>query len=166
MFPEHFDYYDETLEKGLKATKDCAPAGFDAPYASFTLNMGRRSCSELHVDGSNLAAGLCVVSPYGKFDWKKGGHLILHELKVVLALPPGSIAIFPSALISHENVPIGIDEERRVFTAYSPARLFQWVSNNFQPVGDAEIGKMGEKRKRGAEDWLRHVKMFRHGCTF
>jgi hypothetical protein len=162
-FPDQFDYYWDNLEKACKATTDCAPCAYDLPFASITLNVGRRSCSELHVDANNLAGGLCLVSPYSNFDWKHGGHLVLHQLKVALALPPGSLAFFPSALISHENVPIALHEERRVFTAYSPARLFQWVENGFQPVPHPPDNV---KRKRGEEDWKRQVRRFPFGHTF
>jgi hypothetical protein len=172
-FPEQYTYCWDTLEKGCKATTNSIPPNQDLPFASITLNVGRRSCSSLHVDGSNLAGGLCLISPYGRFDWKKGGHIILHELKVVLALPPGSLTFIPSALISHENVPIGLNEERRVFTAHSPASLFQWVEHECQLLslgtnqgkrkrGDGEE----ERRRQGDEVWRRQVRRFRRGHTF
>jgi hypothetical protein len=136
------------------------PCAGPLPFASFTLNVGDQSCCQLHVDGCNLAGGICLVSPYGKYDWKKGGHLILHELKVVLALPPGSMVFFPSALISHENIPIAPGEERRVFTAFSPANMFQWVENGF---GRVESPGTDES---GAAEWARQRARFPRAADF
>jgi hypothetical protein len=157
VFPDHYKYYWETLEKVCEKMDRIEPSAEHLPFSSYTLNVGQQSCCPIHVDGCNLAGGICLVSPYGTYSWKKGGHLVLHELKLVLALPPGSFVLFPSALISHENVPIGQKESRRAFTAFSPANLFQWVENGFEPV---PILPHDEKIKRGREEWFRQKKRF------
>lgn len=156
-FPDHYEYYWQTLEKVCERLDEIEPSAEHIPFSSFTLNVGQNSCCKLHVDGSNLAGGICLVSPYGSYDWRKGGHLILHELKVILALPPGSFVLFPSALISHENIPIAPTEDRRVFTAFSPARLFQWVENGFGPV--LELLEC-ERSLLGRVEWARQKARF------
>ena len=102
------------------------------PFASFTLNIGDQCICGAHVDGSNLACGICFASPFGKIDYKKGGHLILHELKLVLEVPPGSFVFFPSGLITHENIPISEGELRQSITGFTPGSLFQWADNGFR----------------------------------
>jgi hypothetical protein len=104
------------------------------PFASFTLNVGEQSICGAHIDGINLAAGLCFASPFGKFDYTKGGHLILHELRIVLEVPPGSFVLFPSAIITHENIPISEGESRQSITGFTPGIMFQWVENGFRRI--------------------------------
>lgn len=106
----------------------------DLPFASYTFNLGDHSTCKAHIDGSNLVTGLCLAIPLGNFDHSKGGHLILHELQMVLELPSGSIVLFPSGMITHENTNIQPHEERQAFTAFSSSSLFQWVDNGFDAV--------------------------------
>jgi hypothetical protein len=106
----------------------------DLPFSSYTLNIGQQSICNVHVDGNNLTSGLCLVIPFGNFNPQNGGHLILHELRMVLELPPGSIVLFPSAIISHENIAVEAHQERRSLTAYTPGSMFQWVEDAFDRV--------------------------------
>jgi CRISPR/Cas system-associated endonuclease Cas3-HD len=94
---------------------------------------------------------MCLISPYGSFNYKEGGHLVLDELKLILELSPGCIAFIPSALFTHHNIPIAPGEKRQAFTAYTPARMFQWVENGFKCVGKQEnIPKKIKKAKGNA----------------
>jgi hypothetical protein len=51
-------------------------------------------------------------------------------------MPPGNIALFPSAIIAHENIPITDHEERRVITAFSSGNFFQFAEANFKMQKD------------------------------
>jgi hypothetical protein len=124
--------FDDVFQVSPKCKK---PLG-DLPFFSITLNVGDKSICIPHVDGNNLTGGLCLASPYGYFDHIRGGHLILHELRLVLALPSGSFILFPSGLITHENIPISAGEVRRAFTAYSPASIFRWRDNGFRLMNE------------------------------
>jgi hypothetical protein len=160
VFPDIYNYYWDTLEKVCERIPAIEPSDAQIPFSSYTLNVGVQSCCHMHVDGCNLAGGICLISPYGDYNWRKGGHLILHEPKVAIALPPGSFTLIPSALVSHENVPIASEEERRAFTAFSPANLFQWVENGFLPVPAASPQ---EKQVNGAVEWARQRARFPNG---
>jgi hypothetical protein len=162
-FPKHYDYYDSCLQSVCAITPGCNRAASDLPFAGYTLNVGKQCVCRIHVDGSNLAGGLCMVSPFGQFDHTKGGHLILHELNLVLALPPGSIILFPSGLISHQNIPIATDESRQAFTAYSPAYLFQWVEAGFAPVGSKSKDCAWEL---GEVEWQKQKSRFPHYSAY
>ena len=158
-FSDQYHYYWRILNTLCSKAPDCEPVADDLPFATYTLNVGGHSVCEAHVDGCNLAGGLCMVSPYGSYDYRKGGHLVLHELKFVLALPPGSIVFFPSALITHENIPIALQEVRRVFTAFSPSYMFQWVEEGCQQVPERTEK---ERTNLGEEEWVRQRKRFPH----
>lgn len=138
---------------------DCNPPAGDLPFAGITLNVGRQSICEIHVDGCNLAGGLCMVAPFGRFDHTKGGHIILHELRLVVSLPSGSIIFFPSGLISHENIPISPHESRRAFTAFSPSAMFQWIDSGFHSVPDLPNRTRWEN---GAREWIEQKSRFPH----
>lgn len=163
-FPSVFDYYQDTLEQVCSLVPGCNVPSNDLPFASYTLNVGKQCTCNNHVDACNLACGLCMVCPFGHFDHKKGGHLIMHELKLVLSVPSGSIVYFPSALISHENIPIAAGETRQAFTAFSPATLFQWADNGYSSV-DKTLTKL-EKQTKGKEDWTLHKSRFCHLTSF
>jgi hypothetical protein len=117
-----------------------------------------------------MACGACLISPYGSFDHKLGGHLVLHELKLILELPPGSIVFIPSALLTHSNIPIGPGETRQAFTAYTPARMFQWVENDFKNVGGSKKTKKKipheVKVAKGNIVWEAAKKRFPHMYQF
>ena len=133
-YPQMHRYYWSTLGMANPLVYDGHPPSSEVPFASFTLNVGDNSVCDAHVDGCNLAGGLCLDSPFGDFDYQRGGHLILHELKLVLEVPPGSIVLFPSAIITHENIPIQEGERRHCITAFTPGSLFQWTDHRFLPV--------------------------------
>lgn len=97
------------------------------PFAAATANFGPRTFCLSHRDLKNLAFGLCVIIALGKFDFQKGGHLILHELKLIVEMRPGDIAFIPSAVVSHENVPVAEDETRQSLVFYSAGGLFRWI---------------------------------------
>lgn len=104
-----------------------------------------------------------MVIPFGTFDHEKGGHLILHELKMVIELPSGSIVLFPSAIISHENVDIAADEERQAFTAYTAASTFQWAHEAFDRV--RKMSKF-ESKEYGDRIWAEGKARFPHHYSF
>ena len=101
-------------------------------FASTTYNFGPRTVCFKHADFANLPFGMCVVTAFGDFDPKKGGHLILWECGLVIEFPPGSTILLPSATISHSNVTVGRNERRYSFTQYTAGGLFHWVENGFQ----------------------------------
>ena len=134
FFPKLYDHYDCTLEDVCAISPFCVPPYRDLPLASFTLNVGSKSVCFPHVDSTNSVLGTCLVSPAGTYDHTRGGHLIIHDWKAVIELPPGSIILFPSAIVTHENVGIQHHEERRAITGFTSASFFQWVNNGFSPM--------------------------------
>ncbi|KAF6758698.1 hypothetical protein DFP72DRAFT_1064804 [Ephemerocybe angulata] len=119
------------------------------PAASF--NCGPRSVSIRHFDYNNLSFGLCALTSFGTFNWKEGGHLVLHGLKLVVEFPPGTTALLPSAAVEHSNIPIGEGEERMSMAQYAAGGLFRWVAYGFKSAKQLSSTAAG-KTKRVAID--------------
>ena len=87
-----------------------------------------------HTDYGNLAFGWCCITALGDYDYTRGGHLILWDLKLVIEFPPGATILIPSSTIHHSNARIQAGEHRYSITQYSAGGLFRWVDNNFQAI--------------------------------
>lgn len=76
---------------------------------------------------------MCAITSLGPFDYKRGGHLILWDLELVIEFPPGSTILIPSATLRHSNVALGkAGDKRYSFTQYTAGGLFRWVDHGFQ----------------------------------
>ncbi|KAF7797720.1 hypothetical protein EIP86_008920 [Pleurotus ostreatoroseus] len=100
------------------------------PAAAF--NLGPQVATLEHVDSTNLPFGWCAIYASGNFDPKRGGHLILRDLKLVIEFPPGSVVFIPSGTLLHGNAAIQQHETRRSFTQYAAGGLFRWVYYGFR----------------------------------
>ncbi|KAG8902564.1 hypothetical protein FRC00_002448 [Tulasnella sp. 408] len=127
------------------------------PFASLTANLGPRTVCYRHKDAKNRAAGgLCVVKALGPYDWRRGGHLVLHELGLIVEMRPGDVVFFPSAVISHETIPIGDDERRYSLVWYSAGGLFRWLDFGFQSLtswGIVDPTGLDAHQNRGEARW-------------
>ena len=101
-------------------------------YPAIAFNFGPRTVTYMHTDTGNKANGLCAITAIGQFDPKKGGHLILGQLRLVIEFPPGSTILIPSATVAHGNTPISATETRMSVTQYASGGLFRWVRYGFQ----------------------------------
>lgn len=101
--------------------------------AATTFNFGPRTCTFPHKDLKNLSWGWCSVTSLGSYDPKKGGHLVLWDLKIAVEFPPYSTIFIPSAILLHSNTNIGLDETRLTVTQYSSAGLFGWAAYHNVP---------------------------------
>lgn len=104
------------------------------PWAAATFNFGPQTVCAKHIDSRNLAVGWCAVTALGNFDYKKGGHLVLWELGLVIEFPAGSTILIPSAAIHHSNATIGEGENRQSFTQYTAGSIFSYVNSGYQTV--------------------------------
>lgn len=134
LLPEVYDYYQKNMDAVLKRYRKCYQAIPGLPFAGYTLNCSRKSICCKHVDFNNLATGLCLINPLGSYDYTLGGHIVLHDAKVIVEVPAGSQVFIPSATMAHETIPVGELETRNAFTGYTAASLFQFVENKFRPA--------------------------------
>lgn len=103
-----------------KITKNWAALAY--PCAAF--NFGPQVKCKPHKDSGNSPKTLCAIQAFGKFDPKKGGHLYIRELRLVIRFPAGSTILIPSALLTHGNTPVGPGEIRLSFTQFVPGGDF------------------------------------------
>lgn len=130
--PKLFDYYFMHMTSLFNRYGDRLRRNFATVFACSTFNFGPSTVSFPHTDSANLPYGWCPITTLGPFDPKKGGHLVLWELQLVIEFPPGSTFMIPSAVIQHSNVPIQKGEECFSFIQYSAGGLFRWVDHGFQ----------------------------------
>jgi hypothetical protein len=116
------------------------------PFGSMTFNLGPVVVTFPHKDAKNLSWGLCAITSLGKYDPKKGGHLVLWELKLIIEFPPGSTILIPSSIITHGNTSVQEGETRRSITQYNSSGLFGWTAHGNMKFSEAdEIAGWWEK---------------------
>ncbi|KAL0573001.1 hypothetical protein V5O48_008968 [Marasmius crinis-equi] len=150
-FPALHNMYNSVLDRLIDDDDDIHRNFPQTCFAASTLNSGRTATLR-HVDHLNLFCGMCAVFNIGNFDYQAGGHLVLWDLGLVIEFPPGCSILFPSALLAHSNVPIGLGENRASLTQFSAAGLFRWVHNG--GMTDANYWEQASVRQRKA--WLQH----------
>lgn len=112
-----------------------------------TCNLGPRTVCRQHRDSEDLGFGTSSTFVYGPFDGSKGGHLVLHEARLVIRLNPGDLIFFPSACLTHQNLPIQEGDKRRSLVLYSSGALPRFLAQGCQSrdawkstvVGTAEM---------------------------
>ncbi|KIY42917.1 hypothetical protein FISHEDRAFT_54522 [Fistulina hepatica ATCC 64428] len=133
-------------------------------FAAITYNFGPRTVTYPHRDFQNLPFGWCTITALGRFDHRRGGHLVLWDLKLVIPFPPGSTVLIPSAIIKHSNVRIADGEVRYSITQYSAGGLFRWVEHGHQQKSDFrdsldEKGRTDERARQQAR-WTNGLGLF------
>ncbi|KAJ7898170.1 hypothetical protein B0H14DRAFT_2332259, partial [Mycena olivaceomarginata] len=105
-------------------------------FSCAAFNFGSNVWTFKHHDVCNLPFGLCAVQSLGRFDPKRGGHLVLWDLKLVVEFSPGALILLPSATIAHSNIPVDAGDERISFTQFTAGGLFRYVDNRFRTQAD------------------------------
>ncbi|KAF8149529.1 hypothetical protein B0H34DRAFT_667460 [Crassisporium funariophilum] len=112
------------LAAGSDKKRDQLRSNFSlSVYPAGTFNLGPETVTVLHNDGKSSRYNLCAVTVAGHFDSKRGGHLILYDLKLIVEFPRGSTILLPSALLRHGNTAIQPGEECVSFTQYCAGGL-------------------------------------------
>lgn len=116
---EHYGLHKDTI-------------GGNCPFAAITVNFGPQVVCWRHRDLKNLAYGVCPITVLGDFDSELGGHIILHELKLIVQMRSGDTIFIPSAVVTHETMPIGPGETRESIALYSAGGVFRDADAGFQ----------------------------------
>ncbi|KAF9068747.1 hypothetical protein BDP27DRAFT_1223652 [Rhodocollybia butyracea] len=95
-------------------------------YACCTANC-TNTWTYIHRDGMNSAGACCSITSGGKFDPKKGGQLIIWDMKLIFDFPPGSTILLPSVLFRHSNIPVQKGDKRVSFTQYTAGGIHRWL---------------------------------------
>ena len=112
--------------------------------------------SHVHRDQRNLAMGFCAITPIGRFDHTKGGHIVLHEAKLIIECPPGCTVYIPSATCTHYNTDLfdPENETRASIIHYSSAGLFRFVEYDgmtMKQMHETDPKKWQEKADEGMD---------------
>ncbi|KAL0564650.1 hypothetical protein V5O48_017391 [Marasmius crinis-equi] len=159
--PLLFLYYANTMSSLLEHYPHLQLPFNNAVWASFAVNFGPQTVCLPHRDSKNLAYGWCAITALGNYNWRKGGHLVLWDLKMVIEFPPGTTIYIPSALVCHFNTAIAPNEERYSFTLYTAGGLFRWVEHGFQFEYDyKKTAQARENAQRDETTWERGSDMF------
>ncbi|PBK98646.1 hypothetical protein ARMGADRAFT_909911, partial [Armillaria gallica] len=85
-----------------------------------------------HRDILNCPYGWCAITALGRFDHRRGAHIILWELKLFIQFPHAATIFIPSATITHSNTPPAEGEGRISFTQFLAGGILRWVDNGFR----------------------------------
>lgn len=163
----NYEYVRETVE-AIRASRDHSEESLRRPYDDKlgvfpcrSVNLGMQSTSSPHTDDGNLAQSWCSITPLGHFNAKKGGHLVLWDLGLVVDFPAGSTVLIPSALILHSNTSIGHGETRFSIVQYVAGGLFRWVNNGHMTEVDKQAKTtIQEHDLEQKPRWEKAVNMF------
>ena len=152
------------LQAELLAINSIFKSAFpDSPFCSFTMNMGPQTVCLGHRDFWNVVYGTCPIGALGPFNHRTGGHIILHEPKLIIEFRRGDVMFILSGAVTHENVPIHEGETRYSFTMYTAGGLFHYVSCGMQTVKemkekdeDGYARYIAEGPQRWEEGWKQY----------
>ncbi|TFK59626.1 hypothetical protein BDN72DRAFT_780474, partial [Pluteus cervinus] len=115
------------------------------PAASF--NLGPRTVSLDHTDAGNVGYGLCSLVSLGNFDSRKGGHLVLFDMGLMVPFPASAVALLPSGILRHGNTAIQANETRYSIAQYCAGGLLRWVDFGFKTAVAATAKQTKAKTK-------------------
>jgi hypothetical protein len=131
-------YYEEVSEKIHAQQAELVRNFPGCVFAAATANLGDYTMTKFHTDNANKAEGLCGIWALGKFDYKKGGHLVIPAAKLIIEFPPGSLILIPSSILKHGNTRLSPVDRRMSLTFYSAGGLFRWVDYGFRTSKSVE----------------------------
>ncbi|KAL0568607.1 hypothetical protein V5O48_013380 [Marasmius crinis-equi] len=159
--PLLFLYYANMITSLLASDSSLSRPFANSVFSAFTVNFGPNTITYPHRDLKNLAFGLCAITAFGDYDWRKGGHLVLFDLKLVIEFPPGTTIFIPSSVLCHANTTIQPGEERYSLVHFSAGSLFRWVEQGFQAANLYwKTRTAAEKAWKSAERWRSGLAMF------
>ena len=162
--PQLFKFYSDQLGKFYSHYPDIKKNFYNSIFACCTFNFGPSTVCFCHTDPGNLPFGWCAITALGNFDSKRGGHLILWDLYLVIEFPPGATILIPSASLRHGNTAIQAGETRYSFTQYTAGGVFRWVEQGFQKTTEwwktLSKAERAMESERGKERWAMGVGLF------
>ncbi|TFY50304.1 hypothetical protein EVG20_g11598, partial [Dentipellis fragilis] len=132
--PKIFKHYADSLDTLYASGGPCTSVFRNSVFPTAAFNLGPRCVCRGHKDNTNVPHGLCAITAMGTFNYKKGGHLVLWDLGLIIEFPPGATILIPSSTLHHGNTAIGKDERRYSFTQYCMGGLLRWVRYGLRPA--------------------------------
>jgi hypothetical protein len=129
-------------------------------FPIFTVNFGPFSFSFDHRDWQNAPGVPCAITALGDFDWKRGGHLVLYDYRLVIVFPPGSTAEILSGCVRHGNTPIQAGESRMSLIQYMAGGLWRHVAYGFRLQNQLSKAEKAEEKASASLRWQAVVSLF------
>ncbi|KAE9399640.1 hypothetical protein BT96DRAFT_939311 [Gymnopus androsaceus JB14] len=148
-----YNYCNSQFERLLVNDNSLIRIFDNSVLASVAFNFGPCTVCIPHVDFGNLPFLWCWIWGLGWFNWKKGSHLVLWDLKVVVEFPPWYHHRNSFGRLRHGNTPL-----------YSSGGNFRWVNHGFQTEEDFKAKRSAEKAKEEeiwkCDHWEMGLNMF------
>lgn len=134
------------------------PPSEGSAFTACTINLGPQTVCNNHRDPPDAGYVPCAMFISGDFDGSRGGHLVLHEPRLVIRLYPGDIILFPAACVTHSNLPISPGETRRSLVLYMAGGLVRYDAQGMRTLGQWEASPGGAEevrdfKKQGEKRW-------------
>ncbi|THU91984.1 hypothetical protein K435DRAFT_570644, partial [Dendrothele bispora CBS 962.96] len=125
--PKLYQFYADYMDKITENNPSIYFNFSNSIFAAATFNFGPQTVAVEDLDHLNYIYGWCGITALGEYDYTKGGHLILWDLRMVIEFPPGWTILIPSSYLRHGNTAIAPDEKRFSFTQYTSGSLFRYA---------------------------------------
>ncbi|KAK0439090.1 uncharacterized protein EV420DRAFT_1279737 [Desarmillaria tabescens] len=154
--PRLHRHYEEHLSVLYEKLPHLRPNFPRSIFPCATFNFGGNVWTFKHRDIMNCPYGWCAITALGRFDHRRGAHLILWELKLFIQFPHGATVFIPSATITHSNTPPAEGDSRTSFTQFLAGGILRWVDNGFRTekeMARQDPAAHAEMQKRKATRW-------------
>jgi hypothetical protein len=144
--PKLYEFFSTTLKGIYENQPELEQLFSNSIFPATTWNLGPDVVTEEHNDLLNF--GVCGIASGGSYNHKRGGHLYMKQLKLVIEFPSGSSVLIPSAAITHGNTPIAKGETRYSMTQYAAGALFRWAKYGYKSAKAllAQVGGAAKKK--------------------
>ncbi|KAJ7182795.1 hypothetical protein C8R43DRAFT_869062, partial [Mycena crocata] len=143
--PKLYRYYCRVLKGIFARDPNLVHLFSNSIFPAATFNCGPDAYSYDHCDLLNLPHGMCGVTSGGEFNHKRGGHMYLKQLRLVIEFPSGASMLIPSGCVNHGNTPIESHETRHSITQYAAGGLFRWAAYGHQSAKALLATKGGQR---------------------
>ncbi|PPQ82243.1 hypothetical protein CVT24_012927 [Panaeolus cyanescens] len=126
--PTVYAYYESTTQRLAQKMPLLKWTFWRSVFLCATFNFGPNVTCVPHRDFLNLPFGWCAIIALGNYDYVLGGHLVLHDLRLVIEFPPpvpSFFKLFPLRFSPMETRPF-------------KSGIFRYVENGFMCEGDLE----------------------------
>ncbi|KAJ7902929.1 hypothetical protein B0H13DRAFT_1582533, partial [Mycena leptocephala] len=131
-FPKLYKNFCDVLRAIYENQPELEQLFENSVFPAATWNLGPDVVTTDHEDMLNVPYGMCPATAAGDYDHKKGGHVYLKQLNLLIEFPSGSSMLIPSASVTHSNTAIQKGETRYSMTQYAAGELFRWAAYGFQ----------------------------------
>ncbi|KAI0056527.1 hypothetical protein BV25DRAFT_1813909 [Artomyces pyxidatus] len=153
FFPKPYDHMKRNMDALYDRHRHLRRNFNNSEYPTAAANLGPRTVCHQHNDCSNYPGLACAITALGDFDFRRGGHMCLWDLKLKIQFPPGCTILLSSAGMRHGNAPIAPGERRYSFTQYCPGGLLRWVRYGFRRAKTLSKAKRAQLDRREGEGW-------------